>query len=252
MYKQKPPRLTRLLHYRQGYASIRRSGAAGRHHSGGNTMRYPTLGANAGVAFILALDITMDGETPFVAITHSRSQLRQFGRYWPQSVIAVLDLKLAKKLVIVGGYEDRYTDRQISRPEMLKEIVLRTGTVDEKAIECVHSDPNTIGNAKAIAEWCQIHQYDHDDAFICCQYWHEPRALLDMLRQGIDLPLIPLEAVLLAAAHSRRLRQRELHDQFGGGDFAMRAVMECNGIADKLCRQFRPLSQQPEQQTAVA
>lgn len=221
-------------------------------------MRYPTLGAGV-PAFVLSYDVEApEGESSRMAPVHLQSGLKQFPDVWLKGVRSALTTKLARKLVIVGGLEARYPGKNIARPDVIKSILCDEGDIDAGFVDCVVSEPNTIGNAEAIAQWCHEHQYDHEDGVVVCAYWHAPRASLDLRLAGIDMPVIPGEAIWLAAAAteseraSRRMFLAHQWGEWGRSDFMWRCVMECNGIADKLCRQYESLSDRPTKAPVAA
>ena len=217
-------------------------------------MRFPTLGAKVPVAFVLSYDVDWGNDGNLViADAHLQSGLKQFGEPWLHGVAHVFTLKLADKLVIVGGEEQRFLDtsRRITRPDAIRSILVMRHKMDVRKIDCVVSEPNTIGNAKAISEWCFNNQYSADDAFVICAYWHIPRAALQLGIQGINMPLIPAEAIMLAYLDTREVMPWALEEYWGGGDFAKRASMECKGIAAMLRREYKPLSEREETPAAV-
>lgn len=218
-------------------------------------MQYPKLGERAKVAFLLALDVEYGKNGEWcIAETHYGTGLSQFGEPWIHGVHAVLEKGLAEKLVIVGGVEQRYPDESTPRPNIIKHILTKGGA-DPERIECLLSQPNTVGNAIAIREWLDLNsRFVGDDYIVVCAYWHVARASLDLYGQHINAPIFPAEAVMLASADredqeaERFLLCRDLRSAWGGSALAERAVAECNGIADKLtgryqslCDKYRPL-----------
>jgi hypothetical protein len=211
-------------------------------------MKYPTLATGAPVAFVLALDVVQGPDGSFqIAETHLQSGLAQLAGYWLPGLVATLSAGLAKKVVVVGGHEQRYGTRVI-RPAVIADMMCGLG-VDPSRFEWLRSEPNTIGNAEAIAGWLDANAWNLGgaDPVVVCAYWHVARAALDLGCQGIDAPVVPAEAVWLAASadgRERSARRAELAEYFGGS-FGRRAAGECNGIADKLCRSYTPLSELP-------
>lgn len=216
---------------------------------------YPRCGVPAAVAFVLSLDVEWPaGGRPRMATHHLQSGLSQFPDVWLKGVSAILEAQLAEAIVIVGGREARYPERDVRRPDTIREILDRDCDIDSSRISCVLSEPNTIGNAHTIREWIWINSPMDHDAIVVCAYRHAARSALDLRVQGIDLPVFPSEAIWLAAAHDEaaRIARREyLQESLGGGDLAKRIVGECNGIADKLCGAYRPFSDRAKVQTAA-
>jgi uncharacterized SAM-binding protein YcdF (DUF218 family) len=189
-----------------------------------------------------------------MADVHLQSGLKQFASTWLDGVAAVLTTGLAKKIVIVGGLEQRYLPKQrIPRPEVIRLLLVRRRELAERLdkdparIECVTSEPKTLGNAEAASDWLAKNDLWFDKSILVCAYWHTARASLDFLGRGLSMPVFPAEAVFLAGSPTssvRKVNESRLLDELGRNDFAARVVAECGGIADKLRRVYRPLSEQ--------
>ena len=217
-------------------------------------MNYPRCGVPAQVAFVLSYDVEWSqGQGPRMAEKHLQSGLKQFADgWWLSGVAGVVCKQIAKKLVIVGGHEARYPNRRVSRPEAIKFLLKKDFGVD--VVECVTSEPNTVGNAKAISDWLHTNSLFVDDAIVVCVYWHGMRASLDLMSHGLHMPVIPAEAAYITfySTPDERLGARKaLEVDFGGGAFAERAAGECHGIADKLLGIYQPLSERTGEKTAA-
>jgi len=223
-------------------------------------MNYPRCGMPADAAFVLSYDVICPiSDDPRLAQArmadrHLQSGLMQFSDVWLPGVAAVLTTNLAKKVVVVGGYEARYPNEKVSRPEVIKALLQVKHTVDPARVECAVSAPNTIGNAETITTWIEREKPMERDGIVISAYWHCARAALDIMQQGIVMPVIPAEAVWLASSRSmaeRNAIRRELVAGLGFGDFAERVAGECNGIADKLTSVYQSLSERTKVQTAA-
>lgn len=216
-------------------------------------MNYPLCGVPADVAFVLSYDIEWPlDKAPRMAEKHLQSGLAQFSDSWLPGVAAVISAKIAKQLVIVGGYEARYPNRRVARPEAIKFLLEKDFGVT--GIECLISDPNTMGNARAISEWLHKNSLFVDMAIVVCAYWHGMRAAADLGCQGVRLPVIPAEAAYIATQstpHDRAKARKALELSLGGGLLAERIAGECNGMAEKMLNVFVPLSEQAKEKTAA-
>jgi hypothetical protein len=220
-------------------------------------MRFPRIDPRgslfaARTAFVLALDVELTSGQPEIADEHLYSGEKQFGGYWSMGVASLLKTKLAEKVVIVGGPEERHAG--LMRSEALKSIVVRQHGFGDR-IECLTSRPNTIGNLEAIGKWCHMHPRDHEDAFIACVFKQATRAANLTRAQGLDMAVVPLESCFLAEAkdeNSRRLRCGYIYDSYGGGAYLHGLIRDINGIADMLCATYQSLSEKPERASSAA
>lgn len=207
-------------------------------------MSYPLYGTPVSVAFTLAVDVVRY-ETGgwYVADKHYHSGQKQFGAFWARGVAAAAG-KLARHVVIVGGHEARYPNEGIERPDILRELVIAEDA-DPRAVSTQLSAPHTGGNAAAIREWIDANQAHNDDHIVLCPYWHVPRAQLMLEAQGIRVPIVPVEAALLASCTAEAIERTQsmVEAMWGGSPFAVRAAAECRGIADGLCGRYVPLSE---------
>jgi len=211
-------------------------------------MSYPRCGTPADVAFVLALDVERRDGRWKIAQTHLQTGYAQFAQVWVPGAAALVTAKIAKKVVIVGGYEARYGGEKIARPDVLRELVLAEYDIPQ-SIDSAISRPNTSGNAEAIRFWMDEHGRWADRTIAACCFWHVPRAALSLEAQGQRMPIVPIEAAWLAGAPDASLRasrRDHLAAVFGGNDVGERIAGECNGIADALRGDYVPLSERAQ------
>lgn len=215
-------------------------------------MSYPLFGMPVSVAFVLAVDV-VKYETGgwYVADKHYHSGQKQFGELWTAGVAAAVGT-LARHVVIVGGHEARYPKERIEQPDVLRELVIAEGA-DPRDVSTKLSEPHTSGNVVAIREWIDEHHVHNDRYIVMCPYWHVPRVQLVLEAQGIRVPIVPVEAALLASCvgDAAARTQGMIDNMWGRTPFTARAVSECSGIADVLRGTYVPLNSRAQLTTAA-
>jgi hypothetical protein len=191
-------------------------------------------------AFGLACDVqkTRGQVNQFHAADGELSTGRKlFGDLRLEGFAALLKTGFAERLIVVGGAEARYKDKQIGRAYAVREILLRDLGVDAERIEAMHSEPNTSGNVAAIKRIVEERSLQSNDCAVVSSHYHLPRVHMDLWANGLLMPIFSAEAFSLLAREDpkeRLIYKDQMIRRFGQGALAQRMVDEIGGIADKM------------------
>lgn len=207
------------------------------------------LAMSVNTAFGLAFDIEKSpnrksGFKPAQFDLGARKEL--FGDIRLEGFAALLQIGFAETLVIVGGNEGRYKDDApiINRAAAIREMLVHDFGISPDRVFSIASNSNTGGNIVAIVERMNGKALSWKECAVVSNFYHIPRASLDLAAAKLELPLYPAEAFWFLENEDRKL---ELITRLGGGSLAERIAEEVQGIADKLRGTYKPRTDAPAQ-----
>lgn len=198
-------------------------------------------------SFGLAFDVEKD---PFAksgyrpAPVDLASGLDPFADLRLMGFAAAIRANFSKRLVIVGGEEERYAGEMVQDGEEMISInrawaicrmLVFEHDVPSGALSWAPSGGNTFNNAKEIKRHVGERRSDFT---IISSHFHLPRAAHLFRRCEMRPALVPAEALILYAAPPEEWEEIEadLIERFGNGLLAERAAREIRGFADDYAR----------------
>jgi len=163
-----------------------------------------------------------------------------FGEARLEGFAALLRLGFARHLTIVGGDEGRYRGEEpvINRAAAIRAMLIADCKIDPNLVTSIPSASNTGGNFTIIKREFEASGFAPDEVMVVTSHYHVPRAVQMMAKEGLVLPVISAEALVLLEGVITK--EGLVNRYFGGGPLAERLGEEIQGIADLLRGTYIP------------
>lgn len=192
------------------------------------------------IAFCLSFDVQKDNrrKSGFAPAWHDLGAKKAlFGQARLEGFAALARLRIAEKLVILGGDEGRYKEESppINRAWAIKQMLLYDFGISEGLLDFAPSNSNTGGNLAAMNA-C-LKQTKPNENCLVSSFYHLPRIQHDLFLDRKLIPCFPAEVFILLEDESRKSLLISL---LGGGLLAERIAEEIQGIAHKIKGIYQP------------
>jgi|GEM_PF-5011315 len=196
----------------------------------------PELVKKIDTAFCLTAEVEIDSSTRsgFRCAQRQRTAGFIWGLERYLGIAAMQRMGFARRLVIVGGHEDRYPSQGIERAEAFKRILELDLDVRCEIIARTTGATSVTLDAMSIMRDMMA---ETPENAVVTSWYHVPRTELQLAFAGLPLRVYSAEAFMLAEGS---ITKEELAQRFGNGDLGSRMVDELSGIAALLTGSYRP------------